>query len=263
MGRIKILLCVFVFMRLNAFSLTADSSKTNIAITSRFSVGAVFIPACNYRQLTISDNANNYTSDIVAHRNTNESPLYSYSIGAGATYDINNKLSLECDILYSVKGYRWEIDWDGLTFGDMIDPRFGFIYDTQEVLNTTDSWVYEYYYIDVPVKIHYNLTGHKLKIQCSVGVVPTFFYSAYQVSEGEISGTGESYSSFRKDDESFTKIGLSGCAEIGAVYNFTDHFRISLSPQFQYSFTNLLTSEYPINSHLWSAGLNLSTFYHF
>jgi type IX secretion system PorP/SprF family membrane protein len=56
---------------------------------------------------------------------TNISAMYSYQL------NINHEFSLRFGMqgTYAQK----KVDWDKLTFGDMIDPRFGFIYETQEV----------------------------------------------------------------------------------------------------------------------------------
>ena len=55
---------------------------------------------------------------------TNISAIYSYQL------NINREFSIKFGMqgTYAQK----KVDWDKLTFGDMIDPRFGFIYQTQE-----------------------------------------------------------------------------------------------------------------------------------
>ena len=54
----------------------------------------------------------------------NISAIYSYTLPV--TRELSVKFGLEAS--YKQKS----IDWSRLTFGDMIDPRYGFIYDTQE-----------------------------------------------------------------------------------------------------------------------------------
>jgi type IX secretion system PorP/SprF family membrane protein len=53
-----------------------------------------------------------------------------YNISYAAHFEIKNKLVLRAGF---TGGYvNRKIDWDKLTFGDMIDPRYGFIYPTTE-----------------------------------------------------------------------------------------------------------------------------------
>ena len=60
-------------------------------------------------------------------RTTHASALYSYHL------EINRNFSLKAGFEAS---YRMiQLDWTDLTFGDMIDPQYGFIYETQENLN--------------------------------------------------------------------------------------------------------------------------------
>lgn len=57
-------------------------------------------------------------------KTTRASLIYSYNL------NINRKWSLR----FGLEGTYWNksIDWSQLTFGDMIDPRYGFIYNTAE-----------------------------------------------------------------------------------------------------------------------------------
>ncbi|PCJ86393.1 MAG: hypothetical protein COA57_06130 [Flavobacteriales bacterium] len=57
--------------------------------------------------------------------NTNVSLIYSYD------RPINRHFTIKAALQAAF--FQKTLDWDRLTFGDMIDPRYGFIYDTQEV----------------------------------------------------------------------------------------------------------------------------------
>jgi type IX secretion system PorP/SprF family membrane protein len=65
------------------------------------------------------DNAGNNTIKTL-----NVSLSYAYTV------DINRDLSLK----FGAQGAYWQksLEWDQLTFGDMIDPRYGFVYTTNE-----------------------------------------------------------------------------------------------------------------------------------
>ena len=56
---------------------------------------------------------------------TNISGVYAYQL------NLNRKVSMR----FGLQGtyVQKSLDWDKLTFGDMIDPRYGFVYETQEV----------------------------------------------------------------------------------------------------------------------------------
>jgi type IX secretion system PorP/SprF family membrane protein len=67
---------------------------------------------------------------------TNISGMYSYQL------NVNREFSIRFGMqgTYAQK----KVDWDKLTFGDMIDPRFGFIYETQEVRPNTNKSFWDF-----------------------------------------------------------------------------------------------------------------------
>ncbi len=56
---------------------------------------------------------------------TNISGMYAYQL------NVNRKVSMRFGLQATY--VQKKLDWDKLTFGDMIDPRYGFVYETQEV----------------------------------------------------------------------------------------------------------------------------------
>lgn len=59
---------------------------------------------------------------------TNISAIYSYTLKV--TQEFNIRAGFQASY------YQKSVNWDNLRFGDMIDPRFGFIYETQETPGT-------------------------------------------------------------------------------------------------------------------------------
>ncbi len=57
-------------------------------------------------------------------RTTNISGMYSYTLNISSTFSIRAG--------FQASYFQKTIDWSDLTFGDMIDPRYGFVYETQE-----------------------------------------------------------------------------------------------------------------------------------
>ena len=58
-------------------------------------------------------------------RNINASAFYSYDL------PVNRYFSIRAG--FQATYFQKSIDWDQLTFGDQIDPRYGFIYNTNEI----------------------------------------------------------------------------------------------------------------------------------
>jgi type IX secretion system PorP/SprF family membrane protein len=76
---------------------------------------------------------------IVLNDKAGEGTLTTTNISAMYSYQLN--VNHEFSIRFGMQGTyaQKKVDWDKLTFGDMIDPRFGFIYETQEVRPNTNK----------------------------------------------------------------------------------------------------------------------------
>lgn len=242
----RFLIAVLILNSFNLFAQNNDSTKTE-SKRSRFSIGIIASPEYCYRSLGIGSNANSFTPIIVDHRNDRELPKLGFTAGVIVNYEISNRISIECGLNYSDKGYRYDLS--GLTFGDMIDPRFGFVYTTQTVEDYPDSWIYHYTYIDVPFKFVYTFPGRKIQFTTVCGFIANILLEGYQtISSSKVELRGD-----------FNDLGISASASAGVLYNFNSKFRVLLIPSFQHSLTSLVSA--PINGYLWSAGLNVGGYY--
>ena len=99
-----------------------------IDITKHYTYNVKYIPS-------ISFNLVSFTKWYSSTREQN-SNFYLLSIRNGIGKDINNRLSFSYavafDILLKDKG-TYTVNWEDLTFGEMIDPQSVFVYPTQEL----------------------------------------------------------------------------------------------------------------------------------
>ena len=72
---------------------------------------------------------------IATHDRTGGSTINTSSIGLIYSYHL--KVNRKFSMLFGAKAawFQKSLDWDKLTFGDMIDPRKGFIYQTGDIRN--------------------------------------------------------------------------------------------------------------------------------
>jgi type IX secretion system PorP/SprF family membrane protein len=70
---------------------------------------------------------------LVLNDKAGEGTLTTTSVSGMYSYQLN--VTREFSVRFGMQGTYMmkKVDWDKLTFGDMIDPRYGFIYQTQEV----------------------------------------------------------------------------------------------------------------------------------
>ena len=120
---------------------------------NRWSIGVNISPEYCFR--TLINNSGSPIADIVIDsRNGYEQYKIGFSAGVVANYSISKKTSVEIGMSYSDKGYSTKKT--ELTFGDAIDPRFGFTYPTSPVGNSTGTLAikifYNHIYLDVPLR---------------------------------------------------------------------------------------------------------------
>ena len=76
---------------------------------------------------------------LVLSDKAGEGTLTTSNISGIYSYQLN--VTREFSVRFGLQGtyVQKKVDWDKLTFGDMIDPRYGFIYETQEIRPNTNK----------------------------------------------------------------------------------------------------------------------------
>jgi type IX secretion system PorP/SprF family membrane protein len=70
---------------------------------------------------------------IVLNDKAGESTLTTTSVSGIYSYQLNVTREFSIRAGFQATYFQKKVDWDKLTFGDMIDPRYGFVYQTQEI----------------------------------------------------------------------------------------------------------------------------------
>jgi len=167
---------------------------------------------------------------------------------------LKKNIGIELGIQFSNKGYQANVE--NLTFGDLIDPRRGFVYTT--LLPTKVRFIYNYYYFDIPLKINYIFGKKKIRFITSAGLATNIFIKETLSSIIDYSdGTSEKYSQ-QSSDENNT-VNLSPFVSAGIDYKLNERNNLRIEPTFRYGVLKI--NNYPISDYLWNAGLNISYYF--
>lgn len=236
---------------------TVDSLKVK---SKKFFVGVNFSPSYCYR--TLETNTSDSYKIIVKFRNEDEKPRFGYSFGVNSFIKINRYLEFGYGIQNSVEGYQYKIDYKSLTFGEMIDPRYGFVYNTDSMALGINEIIYRYTYkyLEIPLKIGVRFGYKKLKYFADAGLAFSYLYKysnnvVTKYENGDIDRNSVDYRYF----ENVNKFGVFGIASVGVSFDLTKRLFIQGTPTFRYGFIE--THDSQINEHLWSAGFNCSLYY--
>lgn len=209
---------------------TGASARTRI-------VGIFFSPEYSFRYLTSGEDLK-WIADI---RDDTEVPKFGYTAGAGFSFATGKKFFVELGITYSNKGWRRKKS-------DLIynDPEPG------EPL--TISHCYSFGFVEVPLKINYQLSDSNLFF-FSLGLLPSFqILSKTRSSIEYADGRTESVSSSHINGPGgYT--GISAYAGIPFYFKISKRFLVRSEPFFKCMIITSQSTE--IKDHPYSLGLQI------
>ncbi len=244
----KIFLALTCLISTSLCAKDANSSLI-LALPKKISIGVVFSPDYCFR--TIKDNEGSTTTNgIVNNRALIESPKISYTTGVFSSYNISNKLALSLGLQYSNKGYKTVMN--DLTYGDIVDPRRGFLYSTGGSTPTNVQLTDQYHYLDIPLKVNYVLGNGKLCFISTTGITVNILLGtstklSYTYSDGSKDNKTEKY------DYGTNRFNLSPEVGIGLGWRISPAGSLSFVPTFRYGL--LKTFNTSITEYLWSGGI--------
>lgn len=116
---------------------------------------------------------------------------------------------------------------------------------------------YQYFYIDIPIKVNFNLLTKRAKLYITAGISPNIFIiqktnSLLQYDDGHTKKETQTA-------QDFSIINLTVIGGIGFSYDITEHLYIKIEPTYRRSVTSIIDA--PIKGYLYSVGLNTGFYY--
>ncbi len=222
---------------------------------SRWSIGAVGSADICYRTLSIQ-NETSTAQETVRMRECIETPKLGFTVGLEMNRMINSHMALGMRVQYTNRGYQTVMD--NLTYGNMTDPRTGFIYDTAVEVPTAITIVDHFHSLDLPIKAQYFFGHKKMKgivgIGCAMSVlirtnstvIKTMKDGSVQRDKSE--GTGD-----------FNSLNVFPMVSAGVDWTVNDKSSIRFEPIARYGALKIIDA--PITEHLWSYGLQIGYYF--
>lgn len=210
-----------------------------------FWLGVSFSPDYCFRYLK----GDASSQSTIHFRDSMEYAKFGFTTGLIIIYDLNQKIKIETGLLFSDKGERSKKYRNIISTGPPDQPYPINVY-----------FINHYQYIDIPVKITYNIIGSKSTIFISSGISSNLFFKDrskgfMEMSDGSIRKRGgDSLIGVKQ-------LNFSLLAGIGLDYNIKNRFKIRIEPIYRYSFTP--SNNKQPKSFLYSFGTNLGIFYNY
>ena len=234
---------------------TQQDSENN---SHRWEFGINICPDYCSRTL-IAQDGNEQAASLKGSMNSHLIAKIGYTTGLSITRIGSRNIGIEAGIAYSSKGYAHKIS--DLTFGDPIDPRYGFVYSTDPSIEPSEpvKLVYNYNYLDITFRIFKTFGNRKLKFVTGIGMASNIFLNASVTSVGKYSD-GQVKRKTRHDNvNDYNSVCFSPLFSIGLDYHFNKKIHLKAEPTFRYGI--LTTHDGWIKEYLWNAGLNFTFCY--
>lgn len=236
----KLLLTLFSILPLTSFC------QDDLIKTRKVKLGITYSADLCYRTLKSDGSANGqYIKEM---RYAEEITVYGYTTGLSLLLRADKKLVIETGIQYSRKGEQTEkidLSWSS---SNLESP-------------TKRSYIYQYHYLDIPLKANYFFpTRKKSNFFASGGLSANIFLRHKNIKIFE-------YSDGRKDPqestyyEGFSKVNIAAMISIGMNYSIAERISIRIEPIFRHSITPI--ADTPIKEYPWSAGVNTGVYFSF
>lgn len=240
-----------------ALSSTAQTG-TGTSVVRRWSIGVDAGAGVSYR--TLSKTGNSATADkLVASRNEREETRVALLGKVIGTYHLSRHWGIEAGFGYSQLGWQQRINTSDLTFGDMIDPRRGFIYQTADVeMPATIILSDIFHYLEFPMGMVLRFgNGHWSSVS-ALGIAPAVLLEANDRTVKEYDDGDRDRDSGRSMYD-FNTINLFPYLSSGIAFRPGERWEWSLRPTARYGAIRIIDT--PVTAHLWSCGIGFGFHY--
>jgi len=248
---------VFLVLTVQTFAQSPTSSDSKGEL-KRIEIGVNISP--DFANRILRNNNGSETADIVINsRNKSETGKLGMTAGVSFGYRFTKSISIETGASYSNKGYQTKKD--ELTFGQMIDPRYGFTIDSTSngsVTPTHARFIYNHHYIGIPLKVNFSVGGNKWKFVSSIGVVTEFLVKSTNTSVLFMTdGSRKRNTEELNDDYKF--INLSPTVSVGVEYVLNPNMSLRVEPTFRFGVLQIIDT--PVTGYLYNAGLQFGYYF--
>jgi hypothetical protein len=233
-------------------SLTTFSQKDTLQVeVKKVSLGISYSPNYSYR-VQVDDGASTY-NDVIYLGKDDEVGQFGQTINFNVRILLTKHHNLNIGMQVSNEGYRTNnID---LIFGDVIDPRRGFVYPTTGLTGLTHKYKFNYGGLNIGLKSNYG--SKSIRLIHSVGIVPKLLISGSAI--GKLKNGNQTINTYDvRTTEDFNRFNLEAYISVGGEWEFKENRVIEFAPTFR--FNVLKTSDDVFTSYLWSLGLRVGFF---
>jgi hypothetical protein len=209
-----------------------------------FQIGAIGSVDICYRTLE-NKRGEPSIDQLIELENANHTVKFGYHAGLGFCINVSKHFGMETGVIYANRGYETKLQEFIYAQPDPTAPTHG-------------RSIYNYNYIDVPIKANFFAGKGKVRFYGSVGIVTNVLVAQNETFVKKYADGRTTYEVFQTNWP-FERVVFSGMVAAGIDVKFSDKLNLRISPNFSHNIGRFVDA--PISGYLWSTGLSADFYF--
>ena len=183
--------------------------------------------------------------NIIASKNASETVKFGYHAGLSFGIQMTKNFGMEVGIIYSNRGYETKLT--------------DYIYAVPDpTLPTKGRSIYNYNFIDIPIKANFFAGKGKIRFYASVGIITNLLVAQNETFVKKYQDGRTEYDVFTTNYP-LEKVVFSGTLAAGIDYKINKSMSLRLAPNFSHNFGRFANE--PLSVYLWNVGFSANFYY--
>lgn len=245
----------FIVFPLLAFTLCAEGQETTYQIPAEeergFYIGAFVSPDASFRQLFLEEPSSGYEW-LLELRERVEIPVVGFTTGVSIGWQFTPHFALASGIQFSRGG--WTTRLDDPVYGNLYDPRLGFVYAIDGKIPRRIQNQYRFDYVSLPIALQMELGRKRWRFTARTGISADMLTGAKSIRINH-------YEEYEPDKVFYDRFSnykkWNITSSVGAGVHFVMNKRMTLYalPTVRYRLLNII--DYPITAQIFNGGLEV------
>ena len=239
---------IFLFCFLYPLQYIWAQGNTNLTRDTKgfssFQIGGIGSLDICYRTLE-NKRGDPSIDQLIKLENENHTVKFGYHAGIGFCINVSKHFGMETGVIYSNRGYETKLQEFIYVNPDPAAPTHG-------------RSIYNYNYIDVPLKANFFAGKGKVRFYSSVGLVTNILVAQNETFVRKYADGRTTYEVFQTSWP-FERVVFSGMVAAGIDIKFSEKLNLRVSPNFSHNIGRFVDA--PISGYLWNVGLSADFYF--
>lgn len=219
------------------------AKEKNSTDFKRVQIGFIVSPDICFRTLRSFDGSPSGDLSLKMRKDT-ETFKMGYTTGMILNLNLKRNFGIETGIQFSNKGYQAKFEFSNI---ELQDPH----------IPDKSTSIYNFHYIDIPVKANFAIGKKRVRFITSVGITTSFLLN--ETVTNILIFPEQTEKETNPNDDEFNKVNFSPTISAGIDYEINSSMNVRIEPVFKYGVRKIIDT--PLTAYLYSVGLNVAYYF--